>query len=146
MKKCAICQKERSDDHFRTVKTYGVKHLYSYCKFCDRKQRIEKNRQNPAKYLCNSAKGNAKAKNLEFDITPEDIIVPDVCPVLGIPIQVLSEDREASASIDRIDSTKGYVKGNVVVISAKANRLKNNATVEELEAILKWMRSSSIVF
>lgn len=46
----------------------------------------------------------------------------------------------ASASIDRKDSTKGYIKGNVTIMSRRANLLKNNATVTELEAVLAFMR------
>jgi hypothetical protein len=48
---------------------------------------------------------------------------------------------DGSPSLDRIDPKKGYVKGNVAVISYKANRIKQDATPEELEAVASWLRS-----
>jgi hypothetical protein len=61
------------------------------------------------------------------------IVIPAVCPVLGIPI-VLGEQRsENSPSLDRITPKLGYVPGNVRVISDKANRLKGDRTLGELQ-------------
>jgi hypothetical protein len=75
------------------------------------------------------AKYRAKQKGLEFNITKEDIVIPDTCPLLGIPMQ--------SASLDRIDPSKGYIKGNVWVISNRANTLKNDATLSELKTLVE---------
>lgn len=87
------------------------------------------------------AKSRAKSRGLEFTIEPSDIVIPAVCPVLGIPLQPGEKKmHDNSPSLDRFDSTKGYVKGNVAVISHRANTLKNNATADELEAIARWMR------
>ena len=79
-----------------------------------------------------AAKARAKEKGRDFNIELSDIVIPTLCPVLGIPM-----DRP---SLDRIDGTKGYVKGNVRVISHRANMLKNDATIEELELVLKDLR------
>lgn len=79
-----------------------------------------------------------------FDLTPEDIVVPEVCPVLGIPIEGGEGRRKNnpnSPSVDRIVPELGYVRGNVRVISNRANLLKSNATVAELEAVLADLRS-----
>jgi len=90
-----------------------------------------------------SAKRRAKTKNLPFNITPEDIIIPDKCSVLLIPIKrnkyIKNERRNnmSSPSLDRIIPSLGYVKGNIRVISFRANTLKNNATLSELELILE---------
>lgn len=78
--------------------------------------------------LFNAAKARANKKGREFSIELSDIQIPKVCPVLHIPM--------TSPSLDRIDSSRGYVKGNVRVISKRANQLKNNATVEEMKLIL----------
>lgn len=90
----------------------------------------------------NQAKRRAKAKNVEFDLTTDDIVIPDVCPVLGIPIdRTAGHQGDNSPSIDRVDNTIGYTKTNIVVISWKANRLKNNATLTELKQIVEYMES-----
>ena len=76
----------------------------------------------------------------------EDIVVPDVCPVLGIPIQKNHGHQgyfDDSPSVDRIIPELGYTKGNVRVISNRANLLKNNAKIEELELVLEDLRRLS---
>lgn len=92
------------------------------------------------KILC-SIKKRAKQKGIEFNLTLDDIPqIPDICPVLGIPI--ISNDgvpapTDNSPSVDRIDSTKGYVKGNIRIISNRANRIKADSTVDELRKVLE---------
>ncbi len=93
-----------------------------------------------SKRMLSRVKARAKKVGLEFNLTLEDIVIPEMCPVLNIPIDLLASKVESnSASLDRIDSSKGYIKGNVVVISWEANNIKNDATLEELEKIAKWM-------
>lgn len=86
----------------------------------------------------------AKQRGLECTITIEDIesVMVDVCPVLDIPLTVneLGSSRDNSYSLDRIDNNKGYVPGNIQIISGKANNMKSNATLEELEALVAYMR------
>ena len=67
-------------------------------------------------------------------MTEEHIKVPEVCPVFGTP---LGDD----ASIDRFIPSEGYVAGNIHIISLRANVVKGNATLEELEAVVAWMKS-----
>jgi hypothetical protein len=76
------------------------------------------------------------------NISKEDIVVPEYCPALGMKL-VVSDDRvgDCSPSLDRINPELGYIKGNVAVISHRANRIKNNATANELENIAKWLRT-----
>jgi len=89
-------------------------------------------KEHPEKYLFSLAKRRAKRKNIEFNIVIEDIVIPALCPLLDIPINSYSETNDFRPSIDRIDSTKGYIKGNVWVVSWKANRLKNSTSLGEL--------------
>lgn len=84
------------------------------------------------KRMLESAAMRAAKKGREFSIELSDIVIPTTCPVLGTPM--------VGPSLDRIDSSKGYVKGNVRVISKRANMLKNNATIEELELVLKDLK------
>ena len=98
--------------------------------------RREAEAKNPLRALYNNAKGNAKRKGLPFNIELSDLTLPDVCPVLGIPLIRGSGARtDNSPSIDKIIPSLGYVKGNVVVVSWKANRIKNDATAADLRAV-----------
>lgn len=90
--------------------------------------------KNRAKAMLIASRARAKAKGWEHNITLEDIIIPEVCPALGIAMD--------SASLDRHDNAKGYVKGNVRVISTRANSLKSDATREEIAAILAYMSTT----
>ena len=94
---------------------------------------------NPERHLFNESKRRAKKKGWEFNLELSDIIIPVVCPVFGMPLVLGSGDN--SPSLDRIDSSKGYLKGNVRVISWKANRIKSDATAEDLEKILAYIKT-----
>lgn len=101
--------------------------------------------KNRLRNLLNHAKIRAKRKGVPFAITKEHVSVPDFCPVLGIPI--LHNTRGGfnpnSASIDRIIPALGYVPGNVVVISLRANLLKRDGTAEELAKIALWLAAET---
>lgn len=87
-------------------------------------------------YMIDRSKSRAKKKGFEHNITIEDIQIPDKCPLLGIPLFAGQGGVcPNSPTLDRIDSSKGYIKGNVWVISYKANTIKSNATPEELQLI-----------
>lgn len=107
-------------------------------KFCAKEK--ERRLNFPEKELLNCARKRAKNKGIEFDITVDDIIIPLNCPVLGVPLNINSKGFSPdSPSLDRINSNLGYVKGNVAVISLRANKIKADATFEELSKIIKWM-------
>jgi len=84
-----------------------------------------------------SAKDRSEKKGWDFNLLYEDIIIPKMCPLLNIPIKIHStrEHHSDAPSLDRIDSKKGYIKENVWVISHRANQIKNDATIDELEKI-----------
>lgn len=86
----------------------------------------------PEYFLWMGAKHRAKRKNLEFNLKLDDIKIPEICPVFGTPM--------VSPSIDRFDNTKGYTKDNIQIISHRANTLKTDATIEELEAVIRYMK------
>lgn len=84
----------------------------------------------------------AKSKNLPFSITKNDISVPSHCPILGIPLLSGQEHcRDNWPSIDRIIPALGYIPGNIIVISSRANRIKNDATVEELGKLYQFYKT-----
>ena len=97
--------------------------------------KLEYSKQKPTKRLIWAARKRAKENGLEFNIEESDIIVPTHCPYLGIELvnsRPRGDSRRDIASLDRIDPTKGYIKGNIEVISWLANTMKNNATPELL--------------
>ena len=102
--------------------------------------KMEYHKQNPKKKLLWAARRRAKDKGLDFNITEEDIIIPEYCPYLGIKLEHNARrgtDRANVLSLDRVNPKLGYVKGNIEVISHKANTMKNNATVSELISFSK---------
>lgn len=100
-------------------------------------------RNDPRLSLFEGAKRRAKLYNLPFSITLEDIIIPDTCPVLGIPIETgLPANSPQLPSLDRNIPDLGYMPGNVTVMSLRANSLKKNATLEEVTALYEWFTSN----
>lgn len=95
--------------------------------------------------MLTDARRRAKARGLEFDLVLDDIYIPMLCPVLGIPLKLNNGflSKENSPSLDRIRTNQGYTKDNIAVISHRANRLKGDATVEELSAILKYAKQET---
>jgi len=88
------------------------------------------------------AKIRARDKNIPFDITENDIIIPNTCPIFGMTLKA-GKGKGAkgdSPSLDRIVPSLGYVKGNIQVISSKANRIKSDATMEELAMLLEYYK------
>jgi len=95
--------------------------------------------------MLHNAKSRAKAKGLEFSLTIEDIKIPDACPVLGIPLQRgIGQSSDNSPTLDRIDSSQGYTKDNVIVISKRANTIKNSGTPQEHKQIYEFFSSYNI--
>jgi len=89
------------------------------------------------KYLLRHLKQSARRRNLDFNLTEyylENLSFPLTCPILNVPLEYgKREYSEFKPSVDRIDSSKGYIQGNICVMSIKANRAKNNLTDAELK-------------
>lgn len=77
-----------------------------------------------------AAKKRAKERGVDFDIAVAKIAMPKVCPYFGMPFII--GDHNWRPSFDRIDPAKGYVIGNVQIISMKANRMKNDGSLDDL--------------
>jgi hypothetical protein len=104
-----------------------------------RARRFERYANNIPKVLLKTSLHRAKTKGMEHTLKLEDIKIPENCPVLGIPLLYEKSNgmpRHNSPSIDRIDNTRGYTKDNIVIVSRRANVLKNDASVEELKKIV----------
>lgn len=155
MKRCTTCQTDKPENKFRRWRTS--------CLDCERKNALAdyysrrediawqanraqkekvRRRAKPELFIFNAAKTRAKAKGIAFDLELADISIPKKCPVLGIDLAIQEKQSDSSPTLDRFDNSRGYVKGNVFVISWRANSLKSNATADELEKILRYMRKS----
>lgn len=100
-----------------------------------------KRQQFPKETMLHRTKMRSRVTGREFSLTADDIEIPTHCPVLGIELSVASRGHcDGSPSLDRIDNSKGYVPGNVIVISNRANKLKGDATLDELIAIVNFYR------
>lgn len=149
LKRCAKCEEWFHASLFRVVKKTGK--LTSYCRACNNKNSREhyvKNHDHIKKYrkskqdeaTLSSIKKRAKQKGLEFDLDVEDIL-GTTCPIFGVELKRGSKQgpSDFAPSVDRIDNSKGYVKGNVQVLSNLANKMKANATPEQLLQFAEWV-------
>lgn len=118
---------------------FKVTSKMTLCKSCN-SERVKS--QTPEWKMYQRAKQRASKTGREFSLKLEDIVIPDVCPVLGIEINMNSGKSGAyrnSPSLDRIDNNKGYTKDNIQVISQLANAMKCHASVEELQKFADWI-------
>ena len=118
-----------------------------------RKRYREKKIKEPWLMMYKGIKYRAKQKSLDFDLTPEYIksIWTDTCPILGIPLYPAvfesggtrhtckAKPQTNSPTMDRIDSDKGYIKGNVCIMSYRANMIKNCGTLDEHRKIVSFL-------
>jgi hypothetical protein len=108
------------------------------------KEAIRKYQQTyPLRTMLCTIKNRCKKNNVEFDLTEEFIysISPEYCPILDLKLTTEKGKglQPNALSIDRMDPIKGYTKDNVRILSHKANRMKQDATPEELMAFAKWI-------
>jgi hypothetical protein len=125
---CKICKKKRVSKRYRENKETINAEL--------RKQR----KLDPTYCMLHNAKQRARRNNLSFEIVQSDIVIPKYCPILGLELEVSSETVKAnSPTLDRIIPKLGYIKGNIQVISNRANTMKNDANIEELLKFANWV-------
>jgi hypothetical protein len=133
-KKCRGCNKVKKFSEFHKGSSAQLFSLSSDCKICrsmESKDNWDFNINNNIEVVIyNRAKSRAKKRGLEFSIDISDIKIPKICPIFNKPLEV--RDRDWAPSIDRINPKLGYIKGNVVIVSNRANVIKNNATPEEI--------------
>jgi predicted nucleic acid-binding Zn-ribbon protein len=112
------------------------------CKKCN-SERVKS--KTPEWKMHQRAKQRSKSSGREFSIKVSDIDIPDICPVLGIELNMNSGRSGAyrnSPSLDRINNSKGYTKDNIQVISQLANAMKCHASNEELHRFAQWVLSN----
>lgn len=102
------------------------------CSECSAAYMRRRRHSQPDMAMVARAKDRARARSLPFDITIDDVVVPPICPALGIPIVVGRKRSATSPSLDRIQPHLGYVRGNVRVLSDRANRMKGAQNLAQL--------------
>lgn len=140
LKACNLCGREKHPEEFHKKHT-SKDGLDTRCKSCRNSTQTNNRLSDLAHYMWRTARSRAKQNGLEFDISPDDVVIPDRCPILDIPIAANRGKKWAngSPSLDRIDNSKGYVRGNVAVISMQANNIKANLNVEDVELLARSM-------
>jgi hypothetical protein len=100
---------------------------------CEGKRDRQNKKVNMVSYLLTLARRRAKVLGREFNLEPADIVIPSHCPILGIPLATAPQKGYSAdaPSLDRKDNTKGYIKGNVAIISMRANTLKGKFSKQE---------------
>jgi len=85
-------------------------------------------------------KERVRTQNLPFNLELSDIIIPKYCPIFNIPLFTSDKVGPNTPSIDRVLNNLGYVKGNIRIISMKANSMKGAMTIDECETLLRYMK------
>lgn len=89
-------------------------------------------------YIIRNSKFQSRRRGIPFDLTYEDLELPSHCPILGIQLEYFNTGNSPNHyTLDRIDNTKGYIKGNVIIMSRLANAMKNEANFEQLRCFSK---------
>lgn len=142
------CKQYLDLSKFKKVKiSTGDYHYRNSCSKCISKQQRDRRRGTLSNWIDNAyydSKKRSKLKNLEHNLTKEWILanLPKSCPVLGIELS-FTGDTQNSPSIDRFDNSKGYTTDNCRIISYRANMLKSNANIKELEAVIRYMKDKN---
>ena len=155
MKICTKCKGEKSEESDFHKDKHRPDGLRAWCKKCaipaslawhnrnkrtiSKRNRVYKEKHKE-KFLVWCARHRAKKSGVAFSITEADVMIPESCPILGIPLFMGTRHNPNSPSLDRVDNTLGYVKGNVQVISYRANALKKDASIKELKGLANWVR------
>jgi hypothetical protein len=152
MKKCPKCNidKSRSEFYENKVRKDGLAGRCIKCtkEVTDKWRKTNKDKvtgqweswktTNRERYMWGKAKSSAAKDKREFNIESSDIVIPEKCPVFNTEWTIRGPQ---APSLDRIDSNKGYIKGNVQVISWKANNLKGNFELQDFEAMVSFLKN-----
>ncbi len=156
-KQCGACNEILNIANFYKKGKLSVHNIDGYdyeCISCH-KAKWHKQAADPEKrkrWLLERIRSKCKKENIPFNLTIDDLVIPTHCPILGMPLQfgvkAVSDFRNKkkaavpldSPSVDRIVPELGYIKGNVVVVSYRANMIKTNASVDELIKVAEFYK------
>jgi hypothetical protein len=156
MKVCCKCSVEKPETDFgkNAQAKDGLNYACRECHNAVRRAWSKNNRKSSnetlKKYYASNpdfglwvwAKARAKKNGKPFTIIRTDVVIPEFCPVLGIRLEKgKGKVCDTSPSLDCIVPELGYVPGNIAVMSFRANTIKQNATVAELDAVSAWLKA-----
>ena len=136
-KVCSLCKEEKSLDMFHKSNCATILGVSNKCIRCTALSSMIKN----AKQRCKISGRIIEIDDYYLLKLTRGLVC---CPVLGIEM-VFGGSRsikDNSASIDRFDTTKGYIKGNIWIISDKANRMKSDATIDDIKKVYDYMKAN----
>lgn len=146
MDSCRYCGESiiAGENWYKSLADKNHKACNSCCLKRNSENRHADKLKNPAKHILKNALERAKSQGVPFELSEEDIHIPEECPVLGIPLRFnKGHFRDDSPSLDKFVPELGYVRGNIAVISHKANVMKSNATLAEVKALYHWMSQAA---
>lgn len=151
---CNRCNTNKNKNDFRIIKSNlggwqddKGKHRRSWCRKCEIEEFRERYKKNPIPQIKSNARIRAKKYGVPFSLSTEYLksIFPEdgMCPVFKVKMSGRYENRmksDFSPSMDRIVPHKGYVEGNVIIVSDLANRIKTDATLQEIKNVIQFYR------
>lgn len=133
-KSCMSDYGKKSENKDRINSARRKNRASGYYQRVEKPKRQQERKNNVEKYLWKSCKDRASKYNLPFTLEISDIIVPELCPLLEIPLFIVGDrPTDNSPTIDKIIPELGYIKSNIRVISRKANWMKSNAIFNDFE-------------
>lgn len=142
----AAAKQWREDNRERFLAIHRALRETEEYKQREKQRTVHSRRTTPLKFSLQQSRRRARENGWEFnlDLGYLEEIWTGVCPILNVPLSLGQEVGTVpelnKGSLDRLDSTKGYVKGNVHYISFRANNIKTDATFEEFEQIYHWWK------
>ena len=148
MKQCIICNELKEYVEFHKNKT-NKDGCDNRCKSCRKLKARENYKKDPFCTLARLKKSECKKKGLAYDLDAEYLrsLWTGVCPVTGngITIGNSGAGSHKSGHLDRTIPELGYIRGNVAYISGRINRIKYDATLDELKLIVKYLEGATTI-
>ena len=141
MKKCSKCKQVKPVSEFYIDKRVGKP--TSACKVCIYSTQLDYRDKNYFMTSHHNKLSQCRRSGIDYDLDRDylESIWTGVCPVFDIKLTPRSDRHvDSTPHLDRIDPTKGYVKGNVAWLSRKANLIKSDATFEDIERVASWLK------
>ena len=141
-KQCNSCRRFGEREKLRIKMQQRRQDYHEYMNRLARESHSKARRANPERFLLYSVQQRAKQKSIPCTLTLDDIVIPKYCPVLGIELRMNYDGKcgdDNSPSVDRMRPELGYVKGNIFIISKRANTIKSFGTIAEHQKVIDYM-------